>query len=328
MTFQESTQHLNWMFTSEYLENLRQQSSDRVPSLTSNGIPVPKLSLSEEKIIRLHFANYIVHSVSKGGPTMKNVMITALYFYNRIYSQCSVMEYPPHEIVPAIIFLSMKVEEVKISVEDCAVNFNLNKNLILSKEFLVMSLLKFNLYLHLPLKPILGFLHQLKKLNLISEIQSHTEAIEKVITSLCLDSIPLTNSPSQIALAAIRITLGKDTVDKLIHSYYHGSSSITNGILDSIDQELRDLNAVLSSLTNDLVDNLMHRLSQCRNPEFDENSAVYKEKKRREEEITQNKQREKIFKAEQKMKEDYEALIGAPLPKTSSFSVIDLGDSP
>lgn len=206
--FSTSTQRKNWMFSSPTdLDELRLTSNKMAgKSIKSDGLLSPK---EELYLIRSYLVN-LREFCRKFQPQMrKSVIATAFMYMKRFYLHESCLEYHPRNIGITCAYLACKVDEFNVSIHQFIKNVNGDckkaHKTVLSNELLLMKKLNFNLTVHLPLKPVEGFLIDLRARFPVARdrLDSMYPEIEDYLEKTMYTDACFLYTPSQIALSAI-----------------------------------------------------------------------------------------------------------------------------
>ncbi|KAL0250800.1 hypothetical protein GEMRC1_000014 [Eukaryota sp. GEM-RC1] len=330
--YASSTQRKHWLLSADTISSTRQSLNDNVPpSLDPINNPYPKLTLEDEELLRLHFESIIIGTLNKsslGLPNLNQVTATALIYFKRVYLQCSIMDRIPLDVIPAVIFLALKVEEVKMNVDDFSRIFHYRREMVLEFEFAIMSLIKHHLLVHLPFRSLSGFLAEFVELKFLN--QDDVESVElgatKILHKMCFGDVLLMFTPSQIALSSIRMVVGNEVVDKFLVSRRLQAELFSSKIFDKIDKIVRHNMGLVQTLSTDLVGTLMQKLIKCRNPWFDRESEMYKEGLKKLQQQRFEMEQKRALEVKSKIQSDYESLMG--IPHSGVIDVVAFDDSP
>lgn len=212
--FPNSTQRRHWMYSSpEELDQLRFGSNKSTgKSLVKSGKARAEQLLSpkeESYILRKYLVNLKEFCRKFNPPMRKSVIASAFIYMKRFYLNESCMDYHPRNIGVTCAYLACKVDEFNVSIDQFIKNvrgdYRKAQETVLSNELLLMKKLKFHLTVHLPYRPVEGFLIDLRaryppareKMDIMGgEIEDYLDK------SMFTDASFL-YTPSQIALAAV-----------------------------------------------------------------------------------------------------------------------------
>uniref|UniRef100_A0A1B6D0D8 Cyclin-like domain-containing protein n=2 Tax=Clastoptera arizonana TaxID=38151 RepID=A0A1B6D0D8_9HEMI len=125
------------------------------------------LSAIEEQTIVQHYKIKLYDFCKRMVPKLpQNVINTAFHYYERFFLTVSVMEHHPKEILVTCVYLAAKIEEFFLPLFKFVANLKGNqenaREVILSKEIVILEYLNFNLVVYHPFKPLDGFFIHLK----------------------------------------------------------------------------------------------------------------------------------------------------------------------
>lgn len=209
--FSTSTQRKHWMHESpDELDDLRKDAnkSAKKAVVKANDIkPDQLLSPKDEQYLIRSYLVYLKEFCRKFAP--KSVIATAFVYMKRFYLNESCMKYHPRNIGVTCAYLACKIDEFNVSIDQFIKNVNGDHTkaqiTVLSNELLLMKKLRFHLTVHLPYRPVSGFIIDIKaryppardKIDLLApEIDDYLD--KAMFTDACF-----LYTPSQIALAAI-----------------------------------------------------------------------------------------------------------------------------
>ncbi|XP_038079051.1 cyclin-H-like [Patiria miniata] len=291
--FQSSSQKQFWTFTSEKdIDVLRTEANGRYieqHKKKTKGQDVTSffLSADEEHVLCRHYEHLLRDFCRRFEPPMPPaVKGTACAYFKRFYLRNTVMDYHPKFIMLTCVYLACKVEEFNVSITQFCANLTADQEraaeLILVHELLVMQELDFHLTVHNPLRPLEGFLIDIKtRFTSLSNPEQLRKPADEFLQRSFASNVCLLYTPSQIALTALVTSAAKQQVN--IDKY------VTECLLSSTDKkELRELVSTIKrirSMVNNIppldievVRSLEKKLEQCGNPELNPDSEEYKRK--------------------------------------------------
>ncbi|KAL0220334.1 hypothetical protein RCL1_000188 [Eukaryota sp. TZLM3-RCL] len=330
-SFASSSQRRYWFFSEPSLLELRSSLNQTVPlRLDSSNVPIPKLTVEEEQFLRYHFEAQLVKLLSEKNFSL-SVIATALTFFKRVFIRVSIMDRHPHDLIPAIVFIALKVEELKMSASQCANFLQFNHNLILEHEFDVLSFLDYQLFIHHPLRPLMGIIAELVEFGLVEESCRNDvySQCEKVLVNFFYGDAFFLFSPAQMAISCVSCVLGNDVVNNYIEQRYRGIPDQDSSfqIIERCSQELRKTASILGQLNSEFVDFLMRKLSKCRNPLYDSSTEMYKHAQMARIQAEKDLEEKKINEVRSRVKREYENVVGSSYAATP-IDVIGFDDSP
>ncbi|XP_066287902.1 cyclin-H-like [Branchiostoma lanceolatum] len=243
--FYSSTQRKFWTFSSEEeLRKLRCQTNQNIRQKhEASGKDCSKLlTPDEELMVCQYYHNRLREFCVKFQPPMpKSVMASASSYFKRVYLQNSVMEHHPKIIMLTCVYMACKVEEFNVSIMQFVGNIRARSeereravDVILNNELQLLQLLNFHLTVHNPIRPLEGFLIDMKtRHRSADEVEKLRRFAEEYLDKSFLSDACLLFPPSQVALAALWHSGNNVGMDVL--SYVHQCLS-KNG--DGADQSL------------------------------------------------------------------------------------------
>lgn len=167
--------------------------------------------------------NYLVtlrQFCKKFQPVMRNsVIATAFIYMKRFYLNQSCMEYHPRDIGVTCAYLACKIDEFNVSIDQFIKNIQgdclLAQKTVLSNEMLLMEKMQFHLTVHLPYRPVEGFLIDLRARYPPAKDKTSqiSEGVEYYLKKLMYTDACFLYAPSQIALAAVVLGAEKHGID-------------------------------------------------------------------------------------------------------------------
>ena len=251
----------------------------------------------------------------------KTVQSTSIVFFKRFFLHRSVMDYLPASILVTCLFLSTKVENVSVTLEEFLSKIPKSppSNLMVELELEVSNAIDFEYLVHHPYWALHGFLLDLQthisQLNSDASrqaelkrklFQAYQASVDLVVGSYHTCDVCLMFPPSQIALAAFQEVAAKDaSLSQTFVSF--AADRFQNEPLEKIEWLQARLTAIRTALrkaSTVAVDKkraieIAAKLQKTRNPMFDPESLVFKLNAKNQEE---ERLRKKKMKAEQEMK--------------------------
>lgn len=272
-----STQRRHWMYSGpDELEQLRVSSNKSTgKSLMKAGKAKPEQLLSpkeESYILRRYLVNLKEFCRKFNPPMRKSVIASAFIYMKRFYLNESCMDYHPRNIGVTCAYLACKVDEFNVSIDQFIKNVRGDcrkaQETVLSNELLVMKKLKFHLTVHLPYRPVEGFLIDLRaryppardKMDLMgNEIDDYLD--KSMFTDSCF-----LYTPSQIALAAICHSAERCNLDLsgYLRDYVFADDPETLDYFQLAAEEMRDMieKSLQNSPGKDVVKKIEDKLGE------------------------------------------------------------------
>jgi len=296
--FPSSTQKHHWIFPDEETI-LKIRESTNTKFVAKFAKPEMKeqsemdnyfLTADEEKTLLSFYEFHLKDFCFKFNPPMNKAVIgTAFHYFKRFYLYNSVMNYHPKEILVTCVYLACKIEEFNVSITQFVANIQGNREkateIILNNELLLMSALKFHLTIHNPYRPVEGFLIDIKTRHPQFDAEVLRPFIDEFLDKVLLTDIPLLYAPSQIALASILEAARKSKVDQL-DPYLTQVLIPDVNMLPPVIEAVRSIRKIVRSKVCDPPNReqrkeLDKKLENCRNQENNPDSAIYKSRLKR-----------------------------------------------
>jgi cyclin H len=324
--FHQSTQSKNLFKSEAELIEHRNNNISEKHSLarTRNGPEIESLSLDEETLLvryyeqRLRdfcqsFRAYNNGQKIEGLFVPRHVTYTALYYFKRVYLKNTVMDSHPRLMMLGCVWLSMKVEEFNVKIDEFCYNMYDSKEAaladekrlmqegddILNMEYLIMEHLDYELVSHHPFRAIEGFLLELKTFADINKSPDqqplefnnlHKEA-HKFVVRTFQSNLMLLIPPSQIAFAAIASTCKKmkkieprynDVFGNYVKNYLFVNDRkrrTTLGMCKMVETVLKSVESI-EEMKIDRVEFVKQKLENCRDPVFNPRTKEFSQAKK------------------------------------------------
>lgn len=291
--FAISTQKKWWMFQSEFeLTQLRRNANEEFIKSHRGDMSDQEaeeffFSPAEEHNLCRHYEYIMKEFCNCFQPPMpKYVLGTAMTYFKRFYLHNSVMNYHPRDITLTSVYLSTKVEEFNVSINQFVGNLKGDRekfaDIVLGFELLLMEKLSYHLTVHNPLRPLEGFLIDMKtRCTTCNDAEILRPAAEEFIEKSMLTDVCLLVSPSQIALAALLNSCSLNNIS--ITSYVNGQlmEGATPDLKKRTMQQVKLAQVMVNKqegLKREHIRQLEKKLEKCRNQENNPDSEMYKEK--------------------------------------------------
>ncbi|KAL1404020.1 hypothetical protein pipiens_001734 [Culex pipiens pipiens] len=243
------------------------------------------LSADEERLLLKQYELQLKEFCKRFEPPMpKYVVGTAFHYFKRFYLNNSAMDYHPKEILATCVYLSCKVEEFNVSINQFVANIKGDRSkamdIILSNELLLMQELNYYLTIHNPFRPVEGFLIDIKTRCHMNNPDRLRPGIEDFIDKTFLTNAILMYAPSQIALAAVLHAASKEqeNLDSYVTESLFGAAEDKLPVLIEAVKRIRSMVRTIELPQKDKVRQLEKKLEKCRNQENNPDSQIYKQR--------------------------------------------------
>lgn len=292
--FSSSSQRKYWTFSDESeLAKLREKHN--VDFILKHGSQMDEsqklayfLCPDEERLLLRQYELHLRDFCKRFEPPMpKGVVGTAFHYFKRFYLHNSSMDYHPKEIVATCVYLSCKVEEFNVSINQFVANIKGDRekasDIILNNELLLMQQLNYHLTIHNPFRPIEGFLIDIKTRCTLANPERLRTGIDEFLEKVFLTDACLLYAPSQIALAAVLHAASKEqenldsyVTDTLFADAGHDKLAV---LIEAV-RKIRSMVKTVESPAREKVRVIEKKLERCRNQENNPDSEIYKQRLR------------------------------------------------
>lgn len=292
--FSVSTQKKFWTYGDEHdLYHLREKHN--LAFIAKHGAHIDDfqkyayfLSPDEEKILLRQYELHLREFCKRFSPPMpKGVIGTAFHYFKRFYLNNSPMDYHPKEILATCVYLSCKVEEFNVSIEQFVANIKGDRekasDIILNNELLLMRQVNYHLTVHNPFRPIEGFLIDIKTRCGLANPERLRHGIDEFLDKAFFTDSCLLYAPSQIALAAVLHAASKEqeNLDSYVtDTLFRDAGQEKLAILIEAVRKIRSMVKLVENPPKDKVKSLERKLDRCRNQENNPDSEIYKRRLR------------------------------------------------
>jgi len=241
--FANSTHAKYWSFTEDEVNARRREALNK--SL-ARGELVEPISF-EEQATHLRAHEYFIRQICKK-PELHlppKILATALVFFKRFYLFHSVIDYNVKFIAPTCVYVSCKIEENYIDVEDFCKIINYKPDQIIKLEIKVMETLKFQFVIFHPYRPLEGFVIDISTHNQYPNMDKiHACAITLLDLAMITDLV-LCYPPSQIALASLKLAFREFSQSSDFESYFRGRFSNLD-FFDAMEESITRISDTIS----------------------------------------------------------------------------------
>eukprot|EP00794_Sanderia_malayensis_P007855 gene7855-8705_t len=297
-----STQSRFWTFSSkEKLVEHRNKAWQRYADGIAGEFTQEQILNCEEQTKTLdYYASIIIQLCNQfQPPSPPTVYGTALMYFKRFYINTSPMEYHPKELMYLCIYLAAKVDEYNVSIvqfiQQLAPTYNNVGEFIISNELLLMQKLHFHLTVHNAYRPMEGFLLDIKtRCKELEDPEQYRPKTERFIVRALITDAFLLYTPSQVALAALRYSMGS-----LLDDYVDNAFGGQNENIAKLHNKLADIIQLVDEFSlpdKDKLDEIKRKLSQCRNQEHNPLSEHYQAKKEKKKILKHEMKQQKMAK--------------------------------
>jgi len=273
MSFEASTHAKSWLFTQEQLNELRQQSHEKVLKTLQN--PSDALSLEDQSVLRIYYEQQI-QQICKHLSLPDKCQATSIAFFKRFYLSCTLMDHHPKTIMLTSIYVASKVEEHHIDLDDFCKTVKIDQASIQQPEMTLLEGLRFQLKIYHPYRALHGLMLDLQSSLQGSSIDALWVAAQEELHLAMATDLPLLYPPSQLALAALLRACSKLQINlKEYLSLRFGSQSWYDSLVAHIDTIGRILDEAMTPPSLDTLRAIDRKLRFCSNPELNPDSAQY-----------------------------------------------------
>ncbi|XP_076452516.1 cyclin-H-like [Babylonia areolata] len=289
--FATSTQLNYWTFSGETeLRQLRQEANQNFVQTHGKHMSEQEraaffLSPPEERLLLRQYEYVLKEFCNKFNPPLpKCILGTSLAFLKRFWINNSPMDYHPKDIMLTAVYLACKVEEFYVPISQFVSNLKGNRekfaDTILTFELLLMSKLRYHLTVHNPFRAMEGLLIDVKtRFPELENAERLRRNAEEFIDRALMTDIVLIFSPSQIALAALLYSAGKEMVnlDRYVMDILMGGSSGEE--IKKLIYQLKRIKHMVKTdpvIPREQVSTIQKKLERCRNQENNPESDSYK----------------------------------------------------
>ncbi|KAG5684421.1 hypothetical protein PVAND_013655 [Polypedilum vanderplanki] len=294
--YAQSSQKRNWTFNADELINLRVKSnqdyiaSQGTDDMDNKSIQAFFLNPYEESILLRQYELQLREFCKRFEPPMPKYTIgTVIQYFKRFYLYNSTMNYHPKEILATCVYLSCKVEEFNVSIQQFVANVKGDRNkamdIILSNELLLMQELNFNLTIHNSFRPVEGFLIDIKTRCHMQNPDRLRKGIDEFLEKSFFTDACLIYSPSQIALAAVLHAASKEqeNLDSYVtECLFANAGQMLKPLIEAV-RKIRSMVKNISEMPDkNVIKALEKKLERCRNQANNPDSDEYKQRQIRE----------------------------------------------
>ena len=284
--YSSSTQRKFWTFPS--LDALQHQKStswrkyeESVANVISNELLPNELPTDAElqKLLDYYVCFLRDLCAQFQPPPPPSVFGTAVVYFKRFYLNTSPMEYHPKDVAYLCLYLAAKVDEYNVSfgqfIQQIAPNYEQVGDFVITNELLLMQKLHFHLTVHNAYRPLEGFILDLKsRFRDIAEVERYRQNAEVFIAKALLADTFLIYTPSQVALASLKASIGTMVIS-YIDSILAVNSSETSKLVEKLD-EIIGMVKIFKVPPREVADDLIQKLELCRNQEHNPMSKSYR----------------------------------------------------
>ncbi|XP_019646824.1 PREDICTED: cyclin-H-like [Branchiostoma belcheri] len=291
--FYSSTQRRSWTFSgADELAKLRCHANQNVRERhQAGGRDCSKLLTPEEELLVCQYYHGRLRDfcVKFNPPMPKSVMATASAYFKRVYLQNSVMEHHPKIVMLTCVYMACKVEEFNVSIMQFVGNIRARSeereravDVILNNELQLLQLLNFHLTVHSPIRPLEGFLIDMKtRHRSAEEVENLRCRAEEYLDKSFLSDACLLFPPSQVALAALwhaGNSVGTDVLSYVHQCLSKSSDKADQSVLLNQIKKVQDVVGSVTQLDASLVEEAKAKLAAVGSVEVSHDSQGGKRK--------------------------------------------------
>lgn len=214
--FKNSTHKKHWVLKSSQLQEIRTSVHSQFTTKLAGHLLVQEseltqfeLNIQEQEAVIINLSD----NLFKAGFHLTlppKVISTAVQYFRRFYLYHSICEFDPIHLMYTSLYVACKTEEINIGDAQrfCSYFKHTDPQHILKYEIVLISGIKFHLYIFAPFKPLDAILEMLKKYEMS---ESDLDSIKSKATSLIYDSLLTdliyTTTPAMIAITAVWILI-------------------------------------------------------------------------------------------------------------------------
>lgn len=252
--YAESSQRIRWTFpTAAALQQRREAVNSRAIELAkqsfalehelavaagdespTDGQDIEYMSVHEEAEIIDYFAR-LVNSLASRFQLPSHIRATAAVFFKRFYLTLSVMQRRPKPILLTCLYLATKTNDHYVPLDKFCSTMRIDQSEILGLEFIVCQVVRWDLYVWLPYKPLHGFVLDMEaRARVLGELTPrdleslHGQARAHMTTMLQCSDMVFLYSPSVIALAALSL-VHRDLCQRYIEAWFDAAFADGSG---------------------------------------------------------------------------------------------------
>ncbi|XP_025083258.1 cyclin-H-like [Pomacea canaliculata] len=320
--FATSTQRKFWTFTGETeLTQLRKEANQKYiqthgENMSDEEIAAFFLTPAEERLLVRQYEFVLREFCNKFQPPFpKYILGTSLMYFKRFWVNNSVMDYHPKDIMLTCVYLACKVEEFYVAIGQFVSNLKGNRekfaDTILAFELLLMSKLQYHLTIHHPYRPLEGLLIDIKtRFPDLDNPERLRKGAEEYIERCLLSDVVLIFSPSQIALASIMYSAGRESINMDRYMTEILMAGCPEDEVQKCIYQLRRIKHMVKStepIPREQAHLTQKKMEKCRNQENNPDSEIYRARMAEmfeDEEETRNRKRARKEQETQKTEED------------------------
>ena len=212
-----STHHQHWIFNSEQLSQIATKKDldlqAFISSQTGDQSLLKYIVTPEEEKAVLYLISLNLIKACKHFNMHDKAISTALTYFKRFYLYNSICRYDPAVMMFTVMFLACKTEEINVGgVETVCQKFRgTDGNAILELEFVLLSEIKFHLYVFSPYKPLTALIDEIGEDLMDTGRKNEIIGITKnIIESFLMCDASIKISPSEIAVTCFYRALDGD----------------------------------------------------------------------------------------------------------------------
>ena len=260
--FKNSTHKKHWMISSSKLHEIRTSVHSKFTTKLAANLLVQEnqliqyeLTIQEQEAVIINLCDVLF----KAGAHLNlppKVISTAIQYFRRYYLNHAICDYDPIHLMYTSLYLACKTEEINIGDAQrfCSYFRNTDPQHILKYEIVLISGIKFHLYVYAPFKPLDAILELLKK---NGGNERELEDLKSKATSLIYDSLLtdliFTTSPAMVAIAAVWILI-KDRINAVELMDHVLTTLNTRCSYEDMSNQLREICQQITGAKNTLIE--------------------------------------------------------------------------
>ncbi|KAK5576268.1 hypothetical protein RB653_007409 [Dictyostelium firmibasis] len=277
MSYNESSQIKNWMFSNERLKQLREQCNNQHKQVILEKTPSSELNIlcPDEELSLIHYYETKTLEIAMALNLPDKVSATAIIYIKRFYLENSIMQYGPKLVMLSCLFIACKTEDNHLDIDYYSNITKASPSDITNLEVIILESLNFNLIVYHPFRPMYGYILDINdnfslynNTNGITPVKFDTlwETCKKSIQKSLFSDCCFEFHPQIIALACLN--LNWDGFNMYIENKFKDKDQeFLNSMIGKINQVKEVLSNVPDKPDLEVVKKIDRKLIFLNNPE-------------------------------------------------------------